>query len=104
MTILYTDPIFLRHETGRHVETPARLRSITARLEAAGLINQCARGTFQPLQADSLLRVHDSEVIERAKRVADQGGGMLDADTVVSGESFQVALAAAGAGVAAVDA
>ena len=32
MTLLYTDPLFLKHDTGRHPETSDRLRSITARL------------------------------------------------------------------------
>ena len=40
----------------------------------------------------------------RIKQLAEHGGGRIDADTVVSPESFDVALAAAGACVAAVDA
>ena len=36
MTLLVRDPLFQRHETGRHPESPARLRSIEARLETAG--------------------------------------------------------------------
>src|SRR5581483_7215677 len=39
----------------------------------------------------------------RAKQVAEHGGGMIDADTVLSAESFKVSLAAAGACVSAVD-
>src|SRR4051812_12591556 len=47
MTILYTDPLFLKHETGpRHPETAARLRSVTARLEKAGLVKKCVAGTY----------------------------------------------------------
>lgn len=104
MTILFTDPIFLRHETGRHIEIPARLRSITKRLETSGLAGRCTAGTYQPLTPASVARVHDPAVVERARAVAEAGGGMLDADTVVSHDSFQVALAAAGACVAGVDA
>jgi acetoin utilization deacetylase AcuC-like enzyme len=104
MTILYSDPIFLRHETGRHVEVPARLRSITTRLETRGLGRQCTSGGFAPLTPARVTRVHGSEVVQRARQVAECGGGMLDADTVVCRESFQVALAAAGACVSAVDA
>ena len=33
MTLLYTDPLFLKHDTGQHPENAGRLRSITARLE-----------------------------------------------------------------------
>ena len=43
-------------------------------------------------------------MVERAKSVAERGGGFLDVDTVVSPASFDVALAAAGACCAAVDA
>jgi acetoin utilization deacetylase AcuC-like enzyme len=104
MTLLYTDPLFLRHETGRHVETPARLRAIAARLDKSGLSGQCTPGAYTPLTPSQVARVHDPTVVERARRVAESGGGMLDADTVVSRDSYQVALAAAGACVAAVDA
>jgi acetoin utilization deacetylase AcuC-like enzyme len=104
MTLLFSDPIFLRHETGRHVEVPARLRSITALLEARGLTSRCAARPFKPLTPAAVLQVHEPAVVHRAQQLAEQGGGLLDADTVVSRESFQVALAAAGACVAAVDA
>jgi acetoin utilization deacetylase AcuC-like enzyme len=43
-------------------------------------------------------------MISRAKQLAAHGGGRLDTDTLMSADSFQVALAAAGACVAAVDA
>ncbi len=104
MTILCTDPIFLRHETGRHVEVPERLRSITSRLDTTGLAKKCSLGAFKPVAPESLFAIHEPAVVQRARQMADAGGGMLDADTVVSSESFQVALAAAGACVAAVDA
>ena len=32
MTLLFTDPLFLKHETGMHPEKPDRLRSITAHI------------------------------------------------------------------------
>jgi acetoin utilization deacetylase AcuC-like enzyme len=104
MTILYTDPLFLRHETGAHPENPGRLRSIASRLEQSGLAARCMKGVFQPLREAAVLGVHLPEVVARAKALSQQGGGVLESDTVVSAESFQVALAAAGAGVAAVDA
>jgi acetoin utilization deacetylase AcuC-like enzyme len=104
MTILFTDPIFLRHETGRHFEVPGRLRSITTRLDTTGLANKCSPGAFKPAIPESLYAIHDPAVVQRAREMADGGGGMLDSDTVVSRESYHVALAAAGACVAAVDA
>ena len=84
MTLLFTDPIFLRHETGRHVEVPGRLRAITTLLEAHGLMRQCAVGSFRPLSPENILQVHEPQVVQRVRQLADQGGGLLDADTVVS--------------------
>ncbi len=104
MTLLFTDPLFLKHNTGKHVETADRLRSITARLEKAELIKQCQAGTYKPLSEDAIGQVHSARQIASAKQVAAHGGGRLDPDTVVCADSFEVALAAAGACVAAVDA
>jgi acetoin utilization deacetylase AcuC-like enzyme len=104
MTLLYTDPLFLKHETGRHPENAGRLRSITSRLQQAGIIEKCQAGTYTPLDEQAVAQIHSPRQIARAKELAGQGGGHIDADTVVSPDSFQVALAAAGACVAAVDA
>jgi acetoin utilization deacetylase AcuC-like enzyme len=104
MTLLYTDPLFLQHETGRHVETPDRLRAVTARLEQAGLPARCVAGTYQPMSEDEVRTAHADLQVEMVRQVAQEGGSHLDADTVVSPSSFDVALAAAGACASAVDA
>ncbi len=105
MTLLYTDPLFLKHDTGRHhPETADRLRSITARLEKSGLAGRCTAGTYKPLAEEVVAKVHAPMQVLRAKQVAQHGGGHLDADTPLSADSFDVALAAAGACAAAVDA
>jgi acetoin utilization deacetylase AcuC-like enzyme len=104
MTLLYTDPIFLKHETGRHPENPGRLKAITVRLDDSGLAKRCRRGTFQPLDTRDLLRIHTAALVNQVQQVAAAGGGYLDPDTVVSPQSAEVALSAAGACVAAVDA
>ncbi|MBI2804444.1 MAG: histone deacetylase [Planctomycetes bacterium] len=103
MTILFTDPLFQHHETGRHPERPARLAAIQSRLENAGLVAQCAKGAFTPLTAQAVCEIHTAEVVKIIHELAASGGGWLEADTFVSEKSFQVALAAAGACVAAVD-
>jgi acetoin utilization deacetylase AcuC-like enzyme len=103
MTILFSDPLFQRHNTGRHPEQSARLVVIQNRLENAGLVAQCKPGIYQPLTANDVGEIHTPAVAEKARRLAEAGGGRLDADTVVCPESYQVALAAAGACVAAVD-
>jgi acetoin utilization deacetylase AcuC-like enzyme len=104
MTLLYTDPLFLKHDTGRHVETAGRLRSITARLAKAGLDKKCTAGTYEPLAEETVARLHSAKMVQSVKQVAEHGGGNLDGDTVAGPDSFKVGLAAAGACAAAADA
>jgi acetoin utilization deacetylase AcuC-like enzyme len=101
--VLFSDPIFLRHQTGGHPETPQRLVRVLARLEREGLVSLCRKGVFQPATEEQIGRVHAASVAQIAKETAEAGGGYLDADTVVSPASFDVAKAAAGACIAAVD-
>lgn len=103
MTLLYTDPLFLKHDTGRHPETSDRLRSITVRLQKAGLDKDCTIGTYKPMTEEEITRLHAPKMFQAVKQVAEHGGGRLDADTVVSADSFTVGLAAAGACASAVD-
>src|SRR5437762_9049465 len=103
VTLLYSDPVFLEHETGAHPETAERLRAIDRQLTDAGLRDRCTAGTFAPLPADALALAHLPPVVDRVRRLAEAGGGHLDADTVVSPASYRVGLAAAGACAAAVE-
>jgi acetoin utilization deacetylase AcuC-like enzyme len=104
MTLIYTDALFLKHDTGRHPENANRLRSILSGLEKHGLMKKCTKADYKPLAEDAVTKIHSPSQVVRAKQVAEHGGGYLDSDTIVSADSFQVALAAAGACVAAVDA
>ena len=104
MTLLYPDPLFQRHETGAHPERADRLRSIDARLRAEGLLDRCVLTPVARLMPADTQAVHIAEVAERAEAMAQEGGGRLDADTVVCPESVEVALTAAGTCCAAVDA
>jgi acetoin utilization deacetylase AcuC-like enzyme len=104
MTLLYRSPLFLEHDTGRHVETADRLRAIEAGLEANELPARCAAGTFGPLTADQVRALHTPEMVALVRRAAEAGGRRIDPDTVVSPRSYEVALAAAGAASSAVDA
>jgi acetoin utilization deacetylase AcuC-like enzyme len=104
-TLLYTDDLFLKHDTGvSHPERPDRLRGIKARLEKAGLIQKCVAGTYKPISEDAVRQLHAAKQVQTAKALAEHGGGHLDPDTPICPDSFSVALAAAGVGVAAVDA
>jgi acetoin utilization deacetylase AcuC-like enzyme len=104
MTLLYSDPLFLKHETGQHPECPNRLRAIMKMLDVVGLTKKCKPGAYQPLKEETVTQVHAPMQLLRVKQLSEHGGGSIDPDTVLSTESFHVALAAAGACVAAVDA
>lgn len=104
MTLLLTDSRFLRHETGRHVETPERLRAIEGRLVQSGLADRCHRLPFDAAPIDDIVAVHSPAMVEQLRHIAEQGGGRADPDTVISPESPMVAALAVGACCAAVDA
>jgi acetoin utilization deacetylase AcuC-like enzyme len=103
MTILFADPLFQKHDTGRHPEKAERLVVIQNRLENAGLVAQCKKGTYAPLTANDVGAIHDPDVVASARQLAEAGGGWLEADTLLCPDSYQVALAAAGACCAGVD-
>lgn len=94
--LLYHALEFLEHETGSHPERPERLRRIHRHLEATGLAAQCERPVCVPVSLERLTRVHPLEYAAKVEQLAQQGGGRLDPDTVVSPRSYDVALLAAG--------
>jgi acetoin utilization deacetylase AcuC-like enzyme len=97
MTLLYSDPCFLRHETGGHPERAGRIRQIPAALQQAGLDVQCARPAWQPVGRQRLARVHSLRYVDDVRAMAKSGGGEMDLDTIVSPASYEVALLAVGA-------
>ena len=97
MTLLYFDPVFLQHNTGRHPESADRLVHIMAHLTHTGLDRQCELPEWEPADRSLLERVHHARYIDGVERFASRGGGHIEADTVVSRESFRAATVAAGA-------
>ncbi len=102
MTLLYTDPCFLDHDTGQHPENSRRLTHITARLQEQKLIEACTRPQWKPATAEQVSLVHGRDYIVEVEKAANRGGERLDPDTVVSPASYRVALQAAGASLDAV--
>ncbi len=97
MTLLYTSPKFLDHKTGVHPECATRLEYITARLDQGGLTKRCTEPTWQPVSKTRLGSIHTASMIDDLAGLAEGGGGLVDADTVVGSESVDVAKLAAGA-------
>jgi acetoin utilization deacetylase AcuC-like enzyme len=104
MTLLYYDPRFLDHDTGRgHPERSLRLTRIIERLEKNGLVETCTRHEWGPVSRSRLQLTHNATYVEQVTAMGARGGGYWDADTVVSPKSVDVALLAAGAATDAVD-
>jgi acetoin utilization deacetylase AcuC-like enzyme len=103
MTLLYTDPCFLEHDTGDHPECAARLEAILAELGRRGLAERCVKPVWEAVSAERLGRVHAPGHAAAVRAFAAAGGGRIEVDTVVSPRSYVVALRAAGAACNAVD-
>ncbi len=103
MTLLYSNPCFLDHKTGGHPENPSRLEAITSRLRSSGLEGRCQRPASPPVSPERLAHVHLPEYFQVIEEFAEEGGGHVEADTIVSRNSYKVALRAAGAACDAVE-
>jgi acetoin utilization deacetylase AcuC-like enzyme len=101
--MLFSDPLFERHDTGRHPECADRLRAIRTRLAKSELLSRTTAGTIRSATEGELSRVHPLKYQHVVREFAKNGGGRLDPDTVVSPESADVAIKAAGSACAAVD-
>ncbi len=95
---------YLDHETGPHVEHAGRLRAIEHQLALEGLLDHRPDVPFGAASLTAVTRVHDPAYVDALADFARRGGGRLDADTVVSPDSFDVAMLGAGAATALVDA
>ncbi|MBN1910039.1 MAG: histone deacetylase [Pirellulales bacterium] len=96
MTLLYNESCFLQHETGAHPERADRIRRIPDHLAEAGLDVRCTRPKWDTVARARLTAVHSPSYVDQVWSLAKSGGGDLDADTIVSPCSYDVALLAAG--------
>jgi acetoin utilization deacetylase AcuC-like enzyme len=111
MLLVASDPRFADHDPGRgHPERPARLEAVHAGIDQAA---RAAGGDTDALvtplpprdaTAEEINRVHTRRHVERLESLAEHGGGSIDLDTSMSAGSWDAAVRAAGAGLAAVDA
>jgi len=97
MTLFYYDPVFTEHQTGDHPERPGRVQTVVRHLRDTAIDSRCKQPSWESASLQRLCYVHTTNYIESLKQFAESGGGHLDADTVVSVESFEVARRAAGA-------
>ena len=108
-TAYFSHPDCLLHDMGEwHPESPARLQAIEDQLIASGLSALIERRDAPLAAIDDIRRVHSEAVVERIQSHLpskdDRGYFALDPDTLINAHSWQAALRAAGAAVAATDA
>lgn len=94
-----------RHDTGwRHPEHVGRLRAIPRALrDDVDLYHAIEHVEGRHATQDDLALAHDTRYVTEVQRLAAEGGGALDADTVVSEGSWDAARAAVGCVLDAVD-
>jgi acetoin utilization deacetylase AcuC-like enzyme len=97
--LLYLDDAFAGHDTGQHPESMARIVRLNALIRAEGVTERAIRPNWSDATRSQLTSVHDSGYVDQLERWCQQGGGQVEADTVVSAGSWQAALRAAGAAV-----
>ena len=105
-TAFYSHADCLLHEMGQwHPECPARLQAIEDQLIASRIDSLIERES-PPLADDAaLLRVHTQAHLDYIRsRSPDEGYAEIDPDTSMNPHTWQAALRAAGAAVAATDA
>jgi acetoin utilization deacetylase AcuC-like enzyme len=103
---LYTHPSCLQHDTGPgHVERIDRLKAVLAALRTPEFSSLPWREDFPPATREQIERVHAPALYDAVQKAIPKNNGytFLDPDTAVSSGSWDAALHAAGAVIAAVD-
>lgn len=104
MTALLYSPLFLDHDTQGLSETADRLRHVWSVLDRQGLPPGCRVEAPTAATRGQVELVHSRRMIDRLEAFCRRGGGLLDpAPTVVSPQSYEVALLAAGAAIQAAE-
>ena len=105
-TALLADPMFREHLAGReHPERPERFDSVMRGLRQAGLLKRLARVHSRAATEEELLLCHTPEYLRTAKHDVLSGRPSLSTgDTDITPNSWEVAAAAVGGVLNAVDA
>lgn len=106
-TAIYSHPDCLRHEMGEwHPESPARLRAIDDQIILARLPGLVEQRSPPLADIDAIRRNHSESAIAIVRDHIPEPGSYypIDGDTSLCSHSWQAALRAAGAAIAATDA
>ncbi len=104
-TAYLSDPLYLRHDTGAgHPERPARLLAVEDRLSEEPWFASLLRLSPREADVETLSLVHDPGYVALVRREVEAGRRQLSTgDTVISPESYAVALGMVGGVLEAVD-
>ena len=90
-----------------HPERPARLTAIVEAIKKAPWADEIDWKLPTPIDTRDVLpwvqKLHSQKYIKKVSKIASRGGGMLDPDTAVSEQSYQVALLAVSAWLDGID-
>lgn len=103
-TAVLHSPDFAAHDVPHHPENQVRLSVTERHLEEQGLLSRRPAVSFGKAPLPVVEAIHDSGYVERLNRLAMSGGAWPDADSYIGPDSYDVAMMAAGAAVAGVDA
>lgn len=105
-TMYLTHPSCKQHEMGSwHPESPERLDAISDQLLVSGLLPFLKEQQAPAATREELLRVHSADYLDSLRaRSPAEGYANIDPDTLMNPHTYEAALRAAGAGIAAVDA
>ncbi len=98
--LVFSHPCCLDHDPGPgHPESPVRLSTLLSRLarEPGATVQDAA-----PAPIEAVLRVHPRRYLDDLAAWSARGGGALETDTILNAASWDAALGAAGAALAAV--
>jgi acetoin utilization deacetylase AcuC-like enzyme len=97
------NPLYLKHDTHSHPENSGRLEAIYGKVQDSDIYQDLTFTEPRQATAEQIARNHDAGYIERVSTAWAEGMSNLDADTVISKDSYEAAVLAAGAGLTAVD-
>jgi acetoin utilization deacetylase AcuC-like enzyme len=96
---------YLKHDPGlHHPEHAGRLEAVLQALETSGRAQQLVHLTWDDDPQAWITQVHDARVLRLVEVASQRGRVALDPDTIVSRDSFNVALQAVAGTLAAADA
>jgi acetoin utilization deacetylase AcuC-like enzyme len=102
-TVVWHPACGLHNPGAGHPERPERIAAVLEALRAPELSPFIQWHEAAPATRGQLAAVHTAAYLDLLERMAGEGGGVLDADTVMGPGSWESALAAAGVALAAVE-